>query len=254
MFEKISNCGIGKFVSHGNWIHPDRVIDSYEMILVTKGEVYLCEEDTSYHIRPNEVLILYPGMRHYGTRYSRDTEFFWLHWYGDAEAFRGFKQKKLENPYAVVEYCRQLLSARIMQKRGEYMDYLTRLAIMEVYLDSNQLSDANPTVEKALAWIKANYRGGITEEQVAAYCQYNVDYLNRVFKSVCGKTIKQYINEKRMEYIKELMLCDNLPLKEIAMRAGFGEYQYFLKFFKYHEKITPTQFYKQHAYLSINSR
>jgi YesN/AraC family two-component response regulator len=113
---------------------------------------------------------------------------------------------------------------------------------------------ANPIVEKAAAWIEANCCAGITETQVADYCQYNVDYLNRLFKSVYSKTIKQYVNEKRMEHIKELMLCDNVPLKVVAARAGFSEYKYFLKFFKYHENITPTEFYKQYAYVHINSR
>ena len=50
------------------------------------------------------------------------------------------------------------------------------------------------------------------------------------------------------------MLTENLPLKEIAARAGFSEYKYFLKFFKYHEKTTPKNFYQEHAYVNINSR
>ena len=78
--------------------------------------------------------------------------------------------------------------------------------------------------------------------------------MNRLFKSSFSKTVKQYIDEKRIEYVKELMLCSDLPLKEIAARSGFSEYKYFLKFFKYHEKITPTQFYKQYAKIHINSR
>ena len=57
----------------------------------------------------------------------------------------------------------------------------------------------------------------------------------------------------RMEHIKSLMLYDNLSLKVVSDRSGFTDYKYFLKFFKYHEKITPTEFYKQYAKIHINS-
>ena len=83
---------------------------------------------------------------------------------------------------------------------------------------------------------------------------YNTDYLNRIFKAHFFKTIKQYINERRMETIKSLMLTQSYTLSEIAAKSGFTEYKYFLKFFKYHEGITPTEFYKQYAKIHINSR
>jgi len=253
MLEHVKNCGIGKFVSGGSWIHPDRVIDSYEIIFVTEGEVYINEGGTDYCVRKGELLLLEPTVRHFGYRHSENVEFFWLHWYGEVDSLSSLKHKKLENTYCVMLYFRQLLTARIVKKGSEYIDYLTRLLLIDIALDKSLAPSANPVTEKAVAWINANYRSAITELQVARYCKYNPDYLNRLFKSVYSKTVKQYINEKRMEYIKELMLCDNLPLKQIAERAGFTEYKYFLKFFKYHERITPTEFLKQHAYLYINT-
>lgn len=254
MLEHIKNCGIGKFVSKGVWIHPDRIIESYEFIFVVKGEVFINESGIDYRLKPNELLLLHPGVRHYGYKHSENTEFFWLHWHGELPLLDGIKHQKIENPYSVLLYFRQLLTARILRKGEEYADYLTRLILLEIARDASHAVTVNTATEKATAWINANFKNGITEAQVAAYCGYNADYLNRLFKSAYSKTVKQYINEKRMEYIKELMLCDNIPLKEIADKAGFSEYKYFLKFFKYHEKITPTEFYKQNAYLHINSR
>jgi len=81
-----------------------------------------------------------------------------------------------------------------------------------------------------------------------------VDYLKRLYKLSFQKNIKEAINEERIRYLKMLMLYDNMPLKEVAMKAGFSDYKYFLQFFKYHEGITPTQFYKQFSKIYINSR
>ena len=46
MFEEIKWISSGKFVSRGEWIHPDRIIDSYEIIFVIKGTVYIDENGT----------------------------------------------------------------------------------------------------------------------------------------------------------------------------------------------------------------
>lgn len=253
MFECVINCGCGKFVSHGEWIHPDRVIDSNEIIFVTKGEVYINENGTEYHLKPDEILILQPNLRHFGYKASTNTEFFWLHWLGEANVAMNMKHRKLENPYSISLYFRQLLEARVTHKTSEGMDYLTRLILIELYSSSRQ-PIVNHTAEKIAAWIEANRHSSITAEKIAVLFGYNSDYLNRLFKSMFSKTIKQYIDDKRIEHIKGLMLRGDLPLKEISRLSGFSEYKYFLKFFKYHEKITPTEFYKHYAKMHINSQ
>ena len=253
MFENVINCGVGKFISHGEWIHPDRTIDSYEIIFVTKGEVYINENDTLYMLSKNELLILHPHQRHFGYKPSSNTEFFWLHWYGGSKPSSDMKHRKLENPYNISLYFRQLLEARVVHRTGEALDYLTRLILIELYSNSKS-PNTNHIAEKVAAWIRANCHTPVCEAQVASAFGYNPDYLNRMFKANFKKTIKQYIDERRIEYIKSLMLCDNLSLKEISEKAGFSDYKYFLKFFKYHEKVTPTEFYNQYAKMHINSR
>ena len=252
MFENIKNCGAGKFISNGEWCHPDRTIDSYEIIYVTKGDVFICENGVKYHLKKDELLVLHPNIRHYGYKTSSNTEFFWLHWY-DGPAFTfDIKYKKLTNPYNTLLYFRQILAARVSHKTSESIDYLTRLILIEIFSNS-QNPKHNHNVEKIVAWIDANRHTAITTTQLSEVFGYNADYLNRLFKSAFSKTIKQYIDDKRIEYIKELMLSDNLSLKKVAEKTGFTEYKYFLKFFKYHEKITPTEFCKLYVKMHINS-
>lgn len=253
MFEDVKYCGAGKFISNGEWVHPDRVIDSNEMIIVTKGEVFLNENGIAYHLKPDEILILEPGLRHFGYKSSINTEFFWLHWHGGPALPPNLKYRKIDNPYGISLYFRQLLDARLTHKTSEGIDYLTRLILLELHLNSTQ-PVVNRTAEKIAAWINANCHTAISEGQIAAEFGYNPDYLNRLFKASFSKTIKQYMDDKRMEHIKGLMLREDLPLKEVATRCGFSDYKYFLKFFKYHEKQTPTEFYKLYAKMHINSR
>ena len=253
MFEQVKNCGAGKFISNHNWIHPDRVIDSYELLFVTKGCVYLHQGDIDHELKANDILILEPDIRHFGYKPSTDTEFFWLHWASSDKLLPKSLYTAPENPYRISLYFRQLIEARVTNMPDETMDYLTRLILLELFVNANQ-SGTNAMAEKIRAWIKANSHAPITVSQIADRFGYNVDYLNRLYKISFQKNIKAAINEERIRYLKMLMLYDNIPLKEVAIKAGFSDYKYFLQFFKYHEGITPTQFYKQFSKIYINSR
>jgi hypothetical protein len=79
MYENVSYCGAGKFVSHGEWIHPDRVINSYELIFVINGTVYINENHNQYKLEKNDLFLLEPGVRHFGYKKSSSTSFFWVH-------------------------------------------------------------------------------------------------------------------------------------------------------------------------------
>ena len=253
MFENVKNHYAGKFVSNGEWKHPDQVNESYEIIFVTKGEAFINKGGKEYALGTNDILLIEPQVRHFGYQISTNTEFFWLHWYADTNLLEGTNHITVENPYHITLYFRQLIESRVMNKPMEIQDYLTRLILLELSINAKQPT-TNTVAEQIKAWIRANSNTPLTTAQVANQFGYNADYLNRMFKTSFQKTVKQYIDEERILYIKLLMLKYTPPLKELAMFAGFSDYKYFLKFFKYHEGITPTEFYKQFAKLHINSR
>ena len=47
--QKITYVSSGKFVSAEEWIHPRRIIDSYEIIYVVEGCIYI-QQDNSQEI------------------------------------------------------------------------------------------------------------------------------------------------------------------------------------------------------------
>ncbi len=253
MFENVKSHYAGKFISDGEWKHPSRINDSYEIIFITKGEAFINKAGTEYALGMNDILLIEPGARHFGHQISTNTEFFWLHWLAESNVLEGTHHITVENPYHITLYCRQLIEARMMNKPTELQDYLTRMILLELSINAKQPT-TNTIAEQIKAWIRANSNVPLTTVQVANQFGYNADYINRLFKSSFQKTVKQYIDEERILYIKLLMLKYTLPLKQVATTCGFTDYKYFLKFFKYHEGITPTEFYKQFAKLNINSR
>lgn len=253
MYEGVMYCGAGKFVSRGEWMHPERVITSHKIIFVLNGTVYITEDGTQYQLQTNDLLLLEPNKRHFGYKASNNTSFYWLHFTGESMSDFFLKHQTLHDPYRLLLLFKQLLHYRSEEQAGECLDYFTRLILFECFsLQKQQL--ISKSLAEVAAWIRSNRDTLLTVEQISKHFGYNADYLSRRFRAHYGTSLKEYINTVKMQYIKQMLLTSERPLTEIAGHAGFHDYKYFLKFFKYHEGITPTQFLKAYPRTHVNNR
>ena len=241
MFESAVFVSCGKFTSRSEWIHPDRVINSYEIIMVIEGEVNINEEGKDYYLKKNDILILEPNLRHMGFKKSLDTSFYWMHYVCDKNLLEGIKVLHTENPYNLFILANQLIHYSVSCEFPEMLDYLIRLIIGEIKI-KNKNSFDNKLVNEIHEWIRINSDRMIKSSDICEKFGYNSDYISRLFKKHCGKNLKTVIDENKIDYIKNLLIKSNKSLNEISASCGFEEYKYFLKFFKYHENITPTEF------------
>ncbi len=102
-------------------------------------------------------------------------------------------------------------------------------------------------------WIRNNCDLPIKARDVAEHFGYNVDYLLRLFKRTYPDGIKAYIDRERMKKIKHAVSEGEKTLCEIASGFSFSEYKYFLKYFKYHEGISPTKYRETYCNLHTNN-
>lgn len=74
----------------------------------------------------------------------------------------------------------------------------------------------------------------------------NLDYkyLSSLFSSVESITFEQYIIHQKIEKVKELLVYDELSLKEIAYQLDYSSVAYLSNQFKKVTGMTPTQFKK----------
>ena len=71
---------------------------------------------------------------------------------------------------------------------------------------------------------------------------YNKDYISRAFKSRYGITVKEYAIRRKIESAKRLLTTTRLSVKQIGEATGFDTVELFYKFFRYHEKISPSEY------------
>ena len=236
---EFSSCG--NFVSRGEWSHPRRTNDTYEIIFVLSGKVYISEGGRNHILEKNDILILSPKKEHYGFRSSKDVSFFWLH----------FKTKAtlLENRFAFSDTA-QLMSLfrMLMHLRStpfyppSSCNHITCLIINEISFLSKKVERSENAAYMAAEYVTANIRLRLTVSDVAERLGYNPDYLCRLFKQVFGKNLKSYIAEETVKTAKTLLSEPGSSPGFVSEMLGFESENLFSKFFKYHEGITPSKY------------
>lgn len=73
---------------------------------------------------------------------------------------------------------------------------------------------------------------------------YDYSYLSNLFSSVEGITIEKYIINQKIEKVKELLVYNELSLKEIAYQLDYSSVQHLSNQFKKVTGLTPSHFKK----------
>ncbi len=102
----------------------------------------------------------------------------------------------------------------------------------------------NILTDEVLKYIDANFTSPVNAAALANHCFYNPAYLGRVFKAVYGKSMNEYIREKRMNYAMEMLTSTSLSVEEICERVGYRSKAQFHKSFKEFYGKTPGEFRK----------
>jgi len=67
-------------------------------------------------------------------------------------------------------------------------------------------------------------------------------HISRVFSKAVGKTLKAYVNERRVALACDMLATSSFDINKIASLMGFEESNLFTKFFTYHTGITPSDY------------
>lgn len=97
-------------------------------------------------------------------------------------------------------------------------------------------------IQPALKLIHADEPGPLPTSELASACNYSESQFNRVFRNIMGISPRRYVLRHRLETAKDLLARSDLPLSEIAARAGFYDASDFGKRFREEEGITPRSY------------
>lgn len=241
----------GQFVGKEGWIHPRRQLDAYEILYMVQGDVQIQEGLTPYHLEKGDVLVLSPEMIHFGlTPSDKKVSFFWMHFTTDKPDLLGLTsscQVRAENEMLPTLFRQLLHLCNDKDYPAEAVDMAAMLVVTETAVLQRTAAVRHKKILRDITeWIRVNVCSPITAAQVGSTFGYNSDYLTALFKENFGIGLKEYINEQKMKRAEEILLTTDAPIKEISSMLGFGDPNRFIKYFTYHQGISPAKYRNQY--------
>ena len=120
-------------------------------------------------------------------------------------------------------------------------DYAAKMH--EVTFGVNQQSDT--LVDCILTFIVFNIEKQFTIEWLSRTYLINRKTLMAEFKRVTGKTINEFVLDKRIDLSKQILAFTNISIEELAEKCGFSSQSYFTRAFKKKTGLSPMQFRKK---------
>lgn len=99
-------------------------------------------------------------------------------------------------------------------------------------------------VNRTITFIENHLESGelLTLERLSQNENISKYYLNRLFASATGKTLKQYILARKLNRALALMKLDTLSFTDITYQLGFSNQAAFIRAFKKQFQVTPQVF------------
>ncbi len=97
-------------------------------------------------------------------------------------------------------------------------------------------------------YINEHFAENLSLEQVADLAGFSKYHFTRLFKQYTDTSFYKYLNQKRIDYAKTLLLDPDLSVIDVALQCGFSSLSAFLRMFKQLNKCTPTEFRNMYDY------
>jgi AraC-like DNA-binding protein len=87
----------GELVSQGGFTHPGRIIDTFVIIIIIKGELYIAQDGVPFTLKENQFIILLSDHKHYGWKASEsELSYYWCHFSIKDDYYRIVSKEKIE--------------------------------------------------------------------------------------------------------------------------------------------------------------
>lgn len=106
--------------------------------------------------------------------------------------------------------------------------------------------DGSNAILRVKRFIDANLHDDLNRERIAGQVYLNPAYLSRLFRKETGMSLTDYIVERRMEKVKELLTRTNVKISDIALSVGYANFSHFSKQFKRSTGLTPQEYRRKY--------
>ncbi len=106
----------------------------------------------------------------------------------------------------------------------------------------HSIKNYTPLVQKAVLIIESDLSADLSPKNIAENLKISLGYLCSVFKKETGKTVCEYVREKRVNHAIHLLNTTQLQIQTVSWHCGIMDVQYFSKIFKKQTGKTPKEY------------
>lgn len=111
---------------------------------------------------------------------------------------------------------------------------------------SEQIANSkNQHVNRILSWINQHYKEDFRVEKMADALHLTPNYLSTLFRQQTGRSLLEYIAERRLELARTLLVDPEYSINHICREVGFRSPSYFIQQFRKKYNVTPNQYRKK---------
>lgn len=127
---------------------------------------------------------------------------------------------------------------------GQVFVLASRTAIENLTINMKKISESKipNLVQQIVDYIYGNYRLNLSVSEIAEKFCISQQYISRLFNKHFGKSVKEYINNVRINRAKELLKTSSLSVKEVSFAIGINDPLYFSRLFKKLVGVPPSEY------------
>jgi AraC family transcriptional activator of pobA len=96
-----------------------------------------------------------------------------------------------------------------------------------------------PLLAEVFGFIEDRYSEGVSLRDVARAVSLSRGHLTTVVRRKTGRTVQEWIAERRMAEARRLLVETDLSVEEVGHRVGYGDPGYFVRSFRSAHSVTP---------------
>ncbi len=93
-----------------------------------------------------------------------------------------------------------------------------------------------------VSYVQEHYASDLYLERVAEGLGLSVKYISKVFKEKTGRNLSDYINEVRIQHVKDMLVNTNMSIASISEAAGIYSRTTLIRLFRKYEGVTPSEY------------
>lgn len=229
---------------------------SYLIVFILEGTGIFEIDKRVHKLSRNDVFLVPPHKIH---KYKSDKENPWKY------AWISFSVDNFEDEFKQIhndEHLRKVKNVSMIEKhvsrikrnenfeKSEYKctreDALVKLFLTEMLSEDHNIVLPQKIInaDKIKDYIENNYFSELLVDEIADRFNYNRSYMCRLFKSVHGKSPKEFIIDYKIQIACKLLLESDLSVDNVSNSVGYKDPFNFSKMFKKRIGLPPQEYKK----------